>query len=419
MSGKTFVWKSVPTLVLLGTLGVSSTTLNDFSVEEEQVEEESVVLEEDTVNPELHGIYENRIVFGQSAALTGLNGASGAGMRLGILAAFHEANANGGVHGRTLELITRDDGYEPDQAITNSSELIDDINVFSLIGAVGTPTSRAAVKVCQLRNVPYIGPLTGAAFLREEDQVVINLRASYAQETEEMVQFLTERVGADRIAILYQDDSFGKAGYDGTKEAMDRRELKLVRSGVYRRNSLDVRTAVLDIYEAKPDAVIMIGSYRPSAEFILWARTVGVNALFINISFVNSNALAEALGEGGTGVLVSQVVPFPGGDLQIARNYRSSLAIVDPDAEPEFFSFEGYLVGRLALLGLEDAGRDVTRESFLQSIRAIESVDVEGFEFDFGSDNQASDRVFMTVLGEDGAYRAVNSVSDIELPWEN
>ena len=363
------------------------------------------------------GIYPDRVVFGQSCALSGLNAASGTGMRLGIQAAFHEVNEIGGIHGRKIELITLDDGYEPLLTIQNSNKLIVQEQVFALIGAVGTPTSRVAVPICQKHEVPYVGPLTGAAFLREVRDVVINLRASYAQETEEMVEFLTEEVGTNKIAIFYQDDSYGRAGYNGTLAAMNKRGLKLVSSGNYRRNTLDVRTAVLDIFEAEPDAIIMIGSYEPSAEFILWSKKVGMEAIFVNISFVNSNALASALGSSGEGVLVTQVVPFPLSEsLVITKKYQIALQKFDSEVSPEFFSYEGYLVGRLALLGLERAGADVTRDSFLQEIRALENVDMDGFLLDFGDDNQGSDRVFMTVLSADGSYRDVESIEDMLLP---
>lgn len=368
----------------------------------------------------VHGIYDDRIVFGQSCALEGLNQASGMGMRLGLLAAFKEVNDQGGVHGRRIELKTLDDGYEPEKTIENTLQLIEVEDVFSLIGAVGTPTSRAAVPLAEAHRVPYVGPQTGAAFLRVNNPYVVNLRASYAQETEEMVAFLTQEGGTEKIAILYQDDSFGRAGYNGAKAAMERRGLRLLAAGVYRRNSLDVREAVLDIRDSNPDAIIMIGSYQPSAEFIKWSRKIGMDVLFINISFVNSNALAEALGDEGGGVMVSQVVPLPTGDMPvIASSYRAALREIDPEARPQFISFEGYLVGRLAISGLEEAGRDLSRPKFLRAIRSMDNLEIGGFRLNYVDDNQGSDQVFMTVLANDGSYRAVESLADITLPWRN
>ena len=364
------------------------------------------------------GVSPDVVLFGQSCALEGLNQASGRGMRLGLLAAFNEVNNKGGVHGRRLELKTLDDGYEPEKTIANTLQLIENDNVFSLIGAVGTPTSRAAVPLAESHRVPYIGPQTGAAFLRIDNPFVVNLRASYAQETEEMVAFLTQEGGTERIAILYQDDSFGRAGYMGARAAMERRDLELLSAGVYRRNSIDVRTAVLDIYESNPDAIIMIGSYQPSAEFIKWSRRIGMDVLFINISFVNSNALAESLGNEGGGVMVSQVVPLPSGDTPpVTQAYRKAISEIDSEAKPEFISFEGYLVGRVAIEGLQKAGRDLNRTNFLRSIRSLRDVDIDGFHLNYVDDNQGSDEVFMTVLAEDGSFRAVESLADIVLPW--
>ena len=140
------------------------------------------------------GIFDDRILFGQSAAFSGPAQQLGSEMRLGIEAAFYEVNQRGGVHGRQLDLLSLDDAYEPEAAIANTAALIDQHAVFALIGAVGTPTSRSVTPLAAAAGVPYIAPFTGAAFLREAEwDNVVNLRASYNQETEEMVSRLTRR----------------------------------------------------------------------------------------------------------------------------------------------------------------------------------------------------------------------------------
>ena len=164
------------------------------------------------------GVSAERILFGQSAAFSGPAQELGRNMRLGIEAAFAEVNRAGGVQGRRLDLVYLDDAYEPEAAIANTTSLIEEQEVFALIGAVGTPTSRAAVPVAAVEGVPYIAPFTGAALLRDATWGnVINLRASYHQETEEMVARLTEDLGIQRIAVVYQDDSFGRDGYLGAQ----------------------------------------------------------------------------------------------------------------------------------------------------------------------------------------------------------
>ena len=177
------------------------------------------------------GVFEQRILFGQSAAFSGPASELGKNMRIGIKAAFQEINDRGGVHGRRLELLSLDDAYEPEAAIANTTQLIDREGVFALIGAVCTPTSLSATPVAAAARVPYIAPFTGAAFLREPKwQNVINLRASYDQETEAMVARLTADLGISRIAVMYQDDSFGRAGYRGVRRALERRDESLYKT---------------------------------------------------------------------------------------------------------------------------------------------------------------------------------------------
>ncbi len=371
-----------------------------------------------TPHPVAMGITGDKVVFGQSAAFSGRAQELGIGMQLGILAAFKEANDNGGVHGRKLELIPRDDAYEPEAAIANTTGLIDDEGVFALIGAVGTPTSRSAVPVAESKGVPYIGAFTGAGLLRDDDlKYVINLRASYNQETKTMVTRLTEDLGIQRISILYQDDSYGLAGYHGVIAALEDLDMEPASVGVYTRNTLAVKTGLLDVNRAAPQAVIVIGAYEPVAELILWARHLGINAVFMNISFVGSNALAEALGPEGKGVFVTQVVPFPlptEDSPPVVHSYVQALEDHAPDAAPGFVSLEGYLAGRLAIAGLERCGRDLDRDCFLAGLRATRN-DLDGFDllYEDEDDNQGSDAVFLTVIDRDGNYRAIETLREI------
>ncbi len=371
---------------------------------------------------ETAGVTPDGILFGQSAAFSGPAQQLGINMRLGIEAAFAEANRNGGVHGRQLSLVSLDDTYEPELAATNTRELIQDESVFALIGEVGTPTSRSATPVARDANVPFVAPFTGAAFLRDVDSWdnIINLRASYNDETEEMVKRFTEDLGIERIGILYQDDSFGRAGYNGSLAALERRGMEPVAVGLYPRNTTAVKTALLDLSKGRPQGIIMVGAYNPIGEFVLWAKETKLlddaeyDAKFIAISFVGSNALAEKLGPEGEGVYVTQVVPFPTDtSLPIVSDYLEALSDFDADAVPGFVSFEGYLAGRLAIAGVERCGRDVSRSCFMDSLLRGSNMDIGGFPVSYsGGDNQGSDTVFLTVIGADGQYHPIENLDD-------
>ena len=361
------------------------------------------------------GVDAGRVVFGQSAGLTGPAGELGQGMRLGIQAAFAEANAQGGVHGRQLELQSLDDAYEPEAAVINTRRLIEQEQVFALIGAVGTPTSRAAIPIATSAGVPYVAAFTGAELLRTgAPPNVINLRASYYQETEELVASLVEDLGIKRIGIMYQEDSFGRAGYQGVSQALLRRGLEPQVVSVYRRNTTAVKTGLLDLIAAHPDAVILVGAYQPIAALIAWAKKLDFDPLMLTISFVGSNALLEALGAEARGTVVSQVVPFPAGDEpRVVEEYRHALSRLSPESNPGFVSLEGYLAGRMALRALERVGRQLDRQAFIDSLILGEDFDLSGFELKFSDgDNQGSDKVFLTVIDASGVYRPISSLRD-------
>lgn len=367
---------------------------------------------EDTGVP---GVSDGRIHFGMSAAFSGNALELGQNMRVGIQAAFNEVNTQGGINGRQLTLTSRDDVYTPAKAALNTITLIEEDKVFALIGAVGTPTSRSAVPIAVESDVPYIAPFTGAEFLRSADlDIVLNLRSSYFQETEEMVERLTTDLGITRISILYQDDSFGRAGLQGVLNAMEKRDIELASIGLYQRLTTAVKGALLDIRQGDPQAVIIIGAYEPAAALITWARHIGMDPVFIAVSFVGSNALAESLGPQGEGVFVTQVVPFPTDDsLPVTQDYLRALAASSPGAVPGFVSFEGYLAGRLAIEGVRRCGQDVTRECFVDSLRDGEPIDFGGFQVQYSEgDNQGSDQVFVTVIDGNGTFQPIVNLRD-------
>jgi branched-chain amino acid transport system substrate-binding protein len=356
------------------------------------------------------GVFDDRIVFGQSAALTGPAAALGLGMREGILAAFNEANTAGGVNGRRLELVARDDGYEPERAIASTNQLINEDHVFALIGEVGTPTSRAAQPIATAAQVPFVGPFTGARFLRNPSLTnVINVRASYDQETEAWVDHLTSDLGVTRVALLYQDDSFGLAGRSGIVKALDKRGMKLVGEGTYMRNTTAVKTALLAIRKAKPQAVGMVGTYQACAEFVRLAHRIGLEAKFVVISFVGPDALAKELGKDGEGVVITEVVPFPDDTrIPLVARYQKALKAADPGAVVGFVSLEGYMVGRLVVQALEKLGKPVTRADLLATIKKVGTFDLGGITLSYGpSNNQGMQQVFLTVIQADGSIKPV------------
>jgi branched-chain amino acid transport system substrate-binding protein len=369
------------------------------------------------------GVSADAILFGQAAALEGPSSALGKGMQQGILAAFAEINARGGIYGRKLKLLSRDDGYDPDRSVAQTRKLIEEDRIFALIGAVGTPTSIATVPIASALNVPFIGPFTGAEFLRAPElHNVVNIRASYSAEAEAWIKHLTEDLSFNSIAIFYQDDAFGRDGLKGVKQALAKRGLELTAEGTFERNTRAVGAALRVIKRTEPEAVVMVGTYGPCAEFIKLAHRQGFDPTFVNISFVGANALARELGPDGNGVIVSQVVPFPWDtSLQVVADYQAAQKALDPSLTPDFVSLEGYLSGRLAATALEMAGPNPTRADLLRIINEVGGFDVSGYVIMLGARmRDAPARVFLTVIQPDGTFKPVERLGApvrFTAPW--
>ena len=188
--------------------------------------------------------------------------------------------------------------------------------------------------------------------------------------------------------------------------------MSLAAEGTYTRNTVAVKSALLEIRKAEPQAVVMVGAYKPIAEFIKLSRKLKFEPTFVNISFVGSDALAAELGPDGDGVIISQVVPFPwDATLPVVAEYQTAIAARDADAKPSFVTLEGYLVGRVALRALDAAGPQPDRAAYLAALRDLGGFDIGGLSFAYGAgDNQGLDTVFMTRITADGTFEQVESV---------
>ena len=371
----------------------------------------------------VQGVTDTEILFGQSAALTDTAKNLGISMRAGILAAFEEVNRKGGVHGRKLRLITRDDKYEPERAIANVRQLIDQDKVFAFVGGVGTPTSKAVVPITAQASLPYIGPFTGASFLRSAPHLdsVINVRASYFQETKKMIDLLKNDLGVNRLAVLYQNDSYGLDGLKGVRLAIkDQKNMKITALGAYTRNTTAVKTALLDIQKGKPKAIIIIGSYLPTAHFIKWAEKIGLSrsAIFMAVSFVGVSPLSRELKNSKSHVYVTQVVPFPY-DLEkpIIRNYQKALKDNGDLNKLGLVSLEGYIVGRLVSMVLEKTGPKPDYKSFLDTLKATKTqFNIDDMTLTYGpTDNQGANSIFLTKITKGKVISVQNLKSSLAL----
>jgi len=350
------------------------------------------------------GVTDSQIVLGQSVALSGPAEELGKDMQFGASLYFNHVNKQGGVNGRKIVLKTLDDGYESTRAAANTKKLIEEEKVFALFGYVGTPTSQASLPIFTEAKVPFIGPFTGAELLRNPfNRYVFNVRASYFDETEAIVQHLTA-MSVDKIAIFYQNDAYGQAGLAGVERALKKRNLELIARGTVERNTVDVAKAVDTIKKANPQAVVMISAYKSCAAFITTMKKAGASPTFWNVSFVGSKALAKELAQDGRGVQISQVVPFPwDNSIPIVKEYRALLD--EAKGAPGFGTLEGFIAAKVTVEGFKRAGKGLNRESFIKALESINGVDMGGFKVSFAADNHSASKfVDLTIISRDQKF---------------
>ncbi|MBC3929336.1 ABC transporter substrate-binding protein [Undibacterium sp. CY21W] len=356
-----------------------------------------------------NGVSEHKIIIGQSAAFSGPAAQLGIQLHAGAKAYFDHVNSTGGVFGRKIEVIKRDDKYEADIAAANTKALIDTDDVFALFGYVGTATSNAATPIFTQAKVPFFAPYTGAQSLREPfNKLIFNVRASYFDETEHLVDRLVN-TGLKNIAVFYQNDAYGKAGLTGVERALKKKNLPIVDTATVERNSLDVAKAVEKMMAKRPDVIIQISAYSSSAALIKEMRRLGYTGQFYNVSFVGSQALSDALGKDGSGVVVSQVVPFPwsAANATVVGEYTKIMnkaGIKDLN----FSSLEGFIAAKVFVEGLRRSGQNLTREKLISSLESLntKSYDAGGFDINFSSSNHNGSKfVDMTMIGKDGKFK--------------
>ena len=320
------------------------------------------------------GVTEDAVTFGQSGCFTGTCATPGLQYRAGILTAFHERNRGGGVHGRELKLVSRDDGYEPELAAANADWFVATSEVFAVIGGIGTPTARRIAPALRRAKIPFVGHYTGADFLGDARRYpnVVNVRTVYAEEVRRLVVHMFEELGARRFGIIFQDDSFGRsvlASYESALEAFD---LPILAKASYSRHTHAVHASVFIMEKADLDVVMLATTTGPAADAINTARSLGHEYTVGLLSFVESERLRVLLDHPYERILLTRVTPDATDEsVALVRRFHRALAAYR-NAEPEAServadpgALEGYILGRFVIDVLERIPEEPTREAFL------------------------------------------------------
>jgi len=353
------------------------------------------------------GVTDNSVLIGMTAPFSGPNGAYGLDMKMVINAYFRQINDAGGIHGRRLELRALDDGYETERAVANTRTLINQEKVFALLASYGSsPTTAAMNEVFGVAKVPLVGAISGADSIRQsprdnpKNRYMFNVRASYANETEAIVNQLVS-LGFRNIAVLYQNDGFGKSGLDGVITALRKHNQAPLAVATVERNSVEVSQAVQTIAQVNPQAVIMVTLYKPTAAFVRAMRKAGQKPQFMTLSPVGADLLVQELGDEARGIGISQVMPYPWNDTTpLVREYQKLLG---QNGKFSYYGVEAYAMAKVLIDAIRKAGKDLSRDKLLASLEGMQNHDLGGYRVSYSANERlGSHFVDLTVIGNSG-----------------
>jgi ABC-type branched-subunit amino acid transport system substrate-binding protein len=351
------------------------------------------------------GVTKTSILIGQSSPFSGSNKELGEDIREGLQVYFKQVNEAGGVNRRTIELIALDDANDAKRSGENARILIEQRGVLALIGYASATLSLPALPFVEKGKVAFVGPFTGAEPMRSFRRNVYNIRASYADELEKIVDFYA-MTGIKKFSVIHYDDAVGKENLAAVELALAKRGLKAASIGTLKRNQTDLGAAVSDVVKASPDVVIATTLYKTTGDFIKSAKKAGSGAQFASISFVGASALAGELGDQGMGVVVAQVVPpYARASIPIVREYRAAIEKSLGKRDYSFTSLESYIGAKVLVEAIRRAGANPTREGLLKTLDSMQNFNVGGYLVDFSpSNHNGSKFVELTAISKAGRF---------------
>jgi branched-chain amino acid transport system substrate-binding protein len=346
------------------------------------------------------------IVVAQVAAFNGPQASVGQGLNVGIKLYLDSINAGGGIHGQSVRLVAKDDGYNADLTASLAKEAITADDPIALIGVQGTANNEALLKEKLLATyqIPLIGPRSGSLSL-QSNPFIFHVRASYRSETQRMVDVLTA-IGVNQIAVVYQDDGLGKDGLGGIEDALAQHSLKPVVKIGFERNTVKVEAAVAAMLKAAPQAIVFIGVISPAAEFVKQYRTAGGAAQVLGLDLIDSEPLVKLAGvDKAKGVVITQVLPHPDRIvIPLIKEMHALMAKKGDKAVPiSYVTVEGYVAAKVLVEGLRRAGPKPTRAALVRALETMNDYDAGGYFISYGPrKHEGSTYSELGVIGKDG-----------------
>lgn len=352
-----------------------------------------------------NGVNGERLLVGQSLAITGPRLENGFHYLKGLRAALAEVNEAGGVAGRRIDLVTMDDGGDAARASANTRKLLEEDDVVALIGYTGAATSLAALPLAEQAGVPFIAPCSGAMALRQGGRMLFPLRADYGQELARVLKQLNG-MGLRRLAVVYQTDVLGADELASLDAGLKHYQMTQTARRTVSDTNQDYGALVAALVQTQPEAILVATAGDATASFVrAWRHSSGA-AQLIGLSVLSPSQLRRDLGAEAGGVGLTQVVPSPWSLRNpSAKAYRLALKRFQQSDELHHAGLEGYLAGLLLAEGLRRAPAPLSRKTLIYGLEQLGRFQVAGFGLEYSAaQHTGSGFIDLSVIGATGDF---------------
>ena len=322
------------------------------------------------------------ITIGQSTPLTGANADLGKDIRNGALAYFEKVNAAGGVNGNKIKLVTLDDKNDTKLSAENTKKLLGENNAVALFGYASSTLSIPAMPMVKESRVPFFAPFTGADTIRQQNDFVYTVRATYADEIDKIINFWGN-LGSTRVTVLHYDDAVGKQNFETVAKTLQKFN-KQPTSIAIKRNADLPDDIVKSIAASDPQIILVTTLYAPAAQMVTKLRAANLPYLVTSLSFVGASQLAKALGPEAAGISVALTVPTAKSlNVPVIKECVEAWTALGQKETMNVTAIESCVAAKVLVEGIRKAGKVVTRETLQKSLSAMGRVDVGGHVVEF------------------------------------
>lgn len=342
--------------------------------------------------PAQKGRASNTLRVAQSAALSGPQAEVGIAFNTGAKAAFAAANGAGGVHGRQIEFVSLDDGYDPNRAVQNTRQFLSDGEApVALFGYTGTGSTKAVAPLAREAGAVLFAPISGSDALQTDSQPqVFFVRGTYSDEIRKILQHLTT-IGSHGLGVFYQNDGFGQGALALVKEYASQHKLPQPAAVAYDPQSPDIRAAAKALQEARIQAVLHLSSAQYSAQLIKELDLAGVagngRLYHYGVSIISARNLVREAGKSAHGFVIANRVPDPAGPTGIASEFRRAMQAIGSNGKEDLTSaaaMEGYISARLLVKAMHNAGPKIDRAALRNALEGLGRQEIGPFTLTYG-----------------------------------